>query len=78
MTTVRCTDMDCVFNKILTCQKDKIILELVENRKGDNWICWNCKLPPDSERRAPDSIPKKIKSPAKRKIKTANKNKKGK
>jgi len=78
MTDVYCTDLECVFNKLLTCQKGKIRLELDANVKGDNWICWDCKLPPESERRAPDSLPAKVKAPAKGKIKGALKKKKGK
>jgi hypothetical protein len=78
MTTVYCTDMDCRFSKILTCQKNKIRLILVEGRKGDSWICGDCKLPPDSERQGPVSIRKKVKAPVKRKINKAIKKKKGK
>jgi hypothetical protein len=76
MTTVYCTDMDCRFNKILTCQKNKLRLILVEGRKGDSWICGDCKLPPDSGRQGPYSLHKKVKRPIKKKsLKTKKNNK---
>ena len=77
MTDVYCTDLECVYNKLLICQKEKIRLELDAGQRGsENWICWDCKLPAGIERKAPDDLPDKVKKPARRKGKIAKKKKK--
>jgi len=78
MTKVFCTDLECKFNKLLVCQKEKIRLENAGDRKDPNiWICWDCRMPPKSERKGPDSIPVKTKTPTKRKSKNPIKKKNG-
>ena len=77
MTKVYCTDHECIHNNHSICQNPKIVLELDAGRRGsESWICWSCKLPRGSYRKAPDELPDDGKKPDVRKVKGVVKKKK--
>ena len=54
MTKVYCTDMDCLHNRVLTCQRTKIRLVLDDHRRQpERWICGDSKFPADTGRKDP-------------------------